>query len=433
MKAIEIAAIATVGLAASPAGAFYSVEREAWSLDVNGTAKLFPLLTLSPSSFVTESDESFVAFGSLRLNGELLLDSASLEIAYHVFPVAGDDVGVTDSGAGAAGPQGGLVAPVVSPLRLTDLDRELSTRDDFVLLQNLDRLGVTFVGPGDSEVRIGRQAISHGSARVFTATDIFSPFSPATLDSEYKQGLDAVRLTVPLDENQEVEIFAIAVDLDLDDSFGRGVYLARYRASLPEVLDASVYAGTSYGSPTLGVDVSGDLGGATVYAESGVRIWSQSAALDLLDIGDFGTLPIEDYGAPVRATLGGQYFFPFDLDVAVELHWNGAGATRREDYVETFRRPEWATGEIFLLGRAYIGTAWSYSSSALTRLSLSTITSLVDASSLLTPAFYWDMTEFSALSVGAILGVGRRVNASLVSDEFGLYPYTFFADARVYF
>ncbi|MEM6558972.1 MAG: hypothetical protein AAF605_04230 [Myxococcota bacterium] len=422
-----------LSLVAARAEAFYSLERERLSLELSGTAKFFPLLTLSPSNALVDRDETVVGFGSLRINGELFLDSASLEVAYHLFPVAGEDVGVTDSSVGAAGPQGGLVAPVVSPLRLIDLDRESSTSDDLVLLQNLDRLGVTLLGPGESEVRIGRQAINHGSARVFSATDIFSPFSPATLDSEYKQGLDALRVTVPLDENQEVELFAIAVDRDLDNSFARGVYLARYRASVPEVFDASVYLGTSYASPTLGVDVSGDLGGATWYAEGGVRVWNESVATDLVEANDITVLPSDEYGTPVRATVGGQYFFPFELDVAVELHWNGAGSTNREDYVETFRRPEWTTGEIFLLGRAYVGTAWSYSSSALTRLSLSTITSLVDASSLLTPAFYWDMTEFSALSVGAILGVGRRLDESLVSDEFGLYPYTFFADARVYF
>ncbi|MEM6732846.1 MAG: hypothetical protein AAF658_14910, partial [Myxococcota bacterium] len=89
--------------------------------------------------------------------------------------------------------------------------------------------------------------------------------------------------------------------------------------------------------------------------------------------------------------------------------------------------------EIYLLGSAYLGTAWTYRSSDLTRVGLSTITNLVDASTLFTPSFFWDANEQTSLSVGALLGVGRRLDANGVADEFGLYPYTVFADARVYF
>ncbi len=418
-------------LAVSDAHALVHAETDELTLDVSGSAKLFPLSTVTPPSLLNEREMDTVGFGSLRSNGLLQIESLSLEAAYHVFPVVGEGVGTT-ADIRAPGLSGGLVSPITSRLRVVDFDRELVSERDFVLLQNFDRLLLTVLGPGGSELRVGRQAINHGSARILTATDIFSPFSPATLDSEFKQGLDAVRLTVPFGELTEVELYAVLADRNLDHSLQKGVYVARVRHTFPELVDVSMYAGTSYASPTVALDVSGDLGGATVYGEALLRWWDSDAVDALSSVS--GDLPLAASDSPtVRATLGGQYFFPFDLDVIVELHWNGAGESAREQYLSTLLTPDYAVGEIYLLGRAHVATAWSYLLTDLSRLSLSTITSVVDGSTLLTPAYYWDAAENASLSAGAILGLGRRVDTSFVADEFGYYPYVFFVDARYYF
>ncbi|MEO1174789.1 MAG: hypothetical protein AAFX94_22460, partial [Myxococcota bacterium] len=195
-------------------------------VEVDGSAKLFPLLTVSPETALTPSDTEFSTVGSLRLNGALTGERHSVTAAFHLFPIFGTT-------AGAAGPQGGLVAPIQSPLRLVDIDRELASDEDLLLLQNFDRMVLSYYREDGIEIRFGRQAIGHGSARLFSSTDIFSPFSPATLDTEFKQGLDAARVTVPLTEDSEVEVYAVTVDTDLEDSLERGVYLLRYRQTLP--------------------------------------------------------------------------------------------------------------------------------------------------------------------------------------------------------
>ncbi|MEM6532405.1 MAG: hypothetical protein AAF654_07265 [Myxococcota bacterium] len=387
------------------------------TVEVDGSAKIFPLLSSTPDNAFQESDTDFATIGSFRLNGVAAGEQYIVTAAYHVFPIFGPNQNT------AAGPQGGLVAPIQSPLRLFDADREVTSDGDFLLLHNIDRAEVLYFREDGVEFRLGRQAIGHGSARLFSSTDIFSPFSPATLDTEFKQGLDAARVTWPVDEDSEFEVYAVAADADLDRSLERGVYLVRYRQTIPERFDYSVYVGTSYASPTIGLDVSGDIGGATAYAEAFVRAWSNDAAVALGGEADY----------TVRGTVGAQYFFPFDLDVVLEVHWNGPGATERSGYLETVNRPEWSMGEVYLLGRAYVGSAWSYSTSDLSRLSVSTLHSLVDGSMLLTPSFFWDFATFGSLSVGAILGVGRRLSEELVTDEFGLYPYTVFSDIRVFF
>lgn len=417
-------------LVAAEARALVHAESEDLTVDVGGSAKLFPLYIVTPGTAFSERSSDAIGFGSLRLNGSFQSESLSLEAAYHVFPVVGEGVGVSATGR-APGISGGLVSPITTRLRIAD-DRDWVTEPDFVLLQNFDRLLVTVLGPGGSELRIGRQAINHGSARLLTATDIFSPFSPATLDSEFKQGLDAARLTMPLGELSEVELYAIFADRDLDESLKRGVYVARLRHTFPELFDLSVYGGTSYGVPTFAADVSGDLGGATLYGEALVRWWDEEATAALREGLPAGRFELDD--APtVRATVGGQYFLSFDLDVVVELHWNGAGATERESYLGTLESPDYLAGEIYLLGRAHVATAWSYLVTDLSRLSLSTITSLIDGSTLATPSFTWDASPNATISAGAILGVGQRLNERFVADEFGFYPYVFFADARYYF
>ena len=74
------------------------------------------------------------------------------------------------------------------PLSWTAIDAERHQ-----LRGRTDRLSLTFRAPS-LDITLGRQAISFGTGRIFTPFDLVAPFSPAVLDSQYKPGIDALRV-----------------------------------------------------------------------------------------------------------------------------------------------------------------------------------------------------------------------------------------------
>ena len=79
------------------------------------------------------------------------------------------------------------------------------------LYQNLDRAFAALYLP-HGDLYIGRQAISWGSAHVVTPTDIIAPYSFASVDTETKPGVDAVRLRIPVGMMNEIDLGFVAGD-----------------------------------------------------------------------------------------------------------------------------------------------------------------------------------------------------------------------------
>ena len=130
------------------------------------------------SEVATESEgASLLGFGRLRLGARVSRGRAlTLEVGHELNALAGNT------------PSALLGLPRASTLRLDDIDPTLSSGDDHVIGHNLDRLNVT-VRLGDGVLTVGRQAISHGSGRFFTPSDLFSPLNPYAAFTEYRAGV----------------------------------------------------------------------------------------------------------------------------------------------------------------------------------------------------------------------------------------------------
>jgi len=63
----------------------------------------------------------------------------------------------------------------------------------------VDRVNIRWFLPW-ADITIGRQAIALGTAYFWNPLDVFRPFGPTTFDRDYKQGVDAIRLDVPLSD-----------------------------------------------------------------------------------------------------------------------------------------------------------------------------------------------------------------------------------------
>ncbi len=105
---------------------------------------------------------------------------------YQLIAFAGDSLDWPDGIAGL---------PLATPgrpdddRRWWDLTRQVSSGHDHALLHRLDRLYVDY-SDSKTVLRVGRQALSWGNGLIYTPMDIFNPFDPAAVDTEYKSGDD---------------------------------------------------------------------------------------------------------------------------------------------------------------------------------------------------------------------------------------------------
>ena len=409
------------GAPRAQAASFESESGQAGAI-LEAHARTYTLFAFTRESSVAPADSSALVVERLRpvLEAWAWRDF-ELEAAWDVLPFIG---AVQTSASGFA------IQPVRA-LRLVDFDQTLyePAGASWQLQHNLDRLSVAYLG-GAVQVRLGRQAIGHGSARLLPAADLIAPFGPATIDTQFRRGVDALRLTFPVGAAHELELYAVAHEPDLDDGLepGQWMYLLRWRSSFVELFDVSALAGASYGMPTLALDVSGDVFGAGWYAEGTVRLDAERERV----VG--------------RATAGLDYQWPFGLRTLLELHYNGPGAAA--PYTGqglTERAPEYRVGEVFLLGRWYAGAMLGYTPEALplVHLSASYIQNLTDGSLLSTVGLGWDYSEKVTLGAGAIVPAGRGPELTTMGQppapalelpsEFGAYPVVGFTDVRLIF
>jgi len=339
-----------------------------------------------------ENNWSTLTISRLRTTAKAFAENgAVLEAAYELNEFLGD-------GAEFAG------AKKTSVLRISDADSPLIDKRETFVGRNLDRLNISFSAK-DFDFVLGRQAYSHGSARFFNTSDIFSPITPQSVYTEYKAGVDAFRASRIFTEQFDAEIFFAAHEEGLD----QGAYVCRARYAAPSG-DLSLLAGASRSRPLLGLDLSGDMGGAEIYFE--------------------GVSRFRDGLQRPRATAGIHTRFEPGLSAFVEVHFNGAGKSDADDYAEVMKTNEWKDGEIFLLNRWYSVLSVDYELHPLVSLGAAWLINHGDGSSLLQPALAWDASETATLRAGGSLGFGpgphsepnplnSSEKATLQRSEFG--------------
>ena len=214
-------------------------------------------------------------------------------------------------GAGAGGATGALPTHAAAPYRVRQLDGSIvDVGESFSLRHELDR-AFAAVSLGGAEITVGRQAVGWVRAVYFSAVDVFAPFSPLESDREWRRGIDAVRVSVPLTD---------LISLDAVAAFG-------------ESLDGSAFLGRVHG-------YIGDVDGEVI---AGRRcedeLYAASASLPVLDAELHGELalfrtptafPSGAFGTDAfvtKASVGGSYSFDVAAGLLVmgEYHYSGFG------------------------------------------------------------------------------------------------------------
>ncbi len=324
----------------------------------------------------------------------------------------------------------GLITPGADVInddrRWFNLTHELSNKNKNASLVRLDRFSVGYTGD-KTVIRFGRQAISWGNGLLFTPMDILNPFDPTAVDKEYKSGDDMLYAQYLLDSGNDLQAVAVvrrnpvSGDVEQDQSS----MAIKYHGFWDDY-EYDLLAAEHYGDFILGLGASTDLVGAVW---RGDLVWNNT---------DSGSIFSVVGGVSYSGVAGGHNWTGF-----MEYYYNGFGQTNGNYSPDALAsNPELlirlARGEVFNLGRHYLGTSVSFEMTPLLMLTPNIFINLTDPSALaqLVLSYDWkqDLQVLGALNFP--IGPNGSEYGGIDTTQPGLYLSTgpsLFAQLAWYF
>jgi hypothetical protein len=177
----------------------------------------------------------------------------------------------------------------------------------------------------------------------------------------------------------------------------------------------------------VGLDLARAIGGAGV--------WVQGA---YVAPGIADASGVERGGDYFGLSAGCDYSLAANLYAYLEYDFNSAGRDRPQDYLASLAEPAHTEGNVYLLGRHYLGIGGTYNIGPLLPLSLLLMVNLSDLSAEGTLSLEYNFKENVYIAGGFLVGLGAAPELSggtLVAyrSEFGAYPFVVYAAVKVYF
>ena len=294
--------------------------------------------------------------------------------------------------------------------RLTDVKTRLSSESSkTIAIQNLDRLNVQIpLSIGD--LTIGRQPITFGSARIINPTDVFLPFDVQALNTEYRVGIDAVRLQMPIGTLSELDFgYVLGETNDTSAVFSR--LKTNYSGS-----DFEITAMRFSEQNMLGLGLESTLGPFGAWFEvshvSGDSYYN-------------------------RLSTGLDYGFNEQIFGMLEYHYNGAGSQDTDQYINQVNDPAFIAGGVFLFGENYLIPSINWQVSPLTSYSLQLLANLDDNSMFTIAGFEHSLSDnlYFGASLFLFTGDDLRLNPTGIDlgSEYGNSPSQIILNLRYYF
>lgn len=297
------------------------------------------------------------------------------------------------------------------------LQSDLTDCRDIDLLASFDRMNVQ-LDFNNARLTVGRQAVTWGVSYFWPALDLFAPFAPQQLDREYKAGVDAVRLTVPLGSFSELEVLGGVLGDSFSNDAAAGALLRWNLGSI----DIGFMGGKFHGDKVAGFFATANLRGTGLRGE-----------VAYTDSGDLADAAL-DREAFWRGSVGIDRQLAPSLNLVFEVAYNGYGAGEAARYPLYFASDRIGRGEINGLGRLYGGAVLTWLLHPLWVSSQTLMVNVSDGSLLWVPSVTVSTGDNSDLILGAQLGIGsRRDEFELPQSEYGATPAVLFGALRFYF
>jgi hypothetical protein len=278
--------------------------------------------------------------------------------------------------------------------QLFDLSSVISESDDSIVYQRLDRLVLAY-STENMVARFGRQSISWGNGMVYNPLDLFNPFPPEAIDTEYKSGDDMLYMQGLLSSGNDLQLLLIprrkisTGELSSTESALAGKY---HRLGTDYEID--LLAAINYGDQIVGAAYTGEIN---------ENVLNASLTLTRTDINEYWSAAANYNFSTVLSNR--------NLTGFVELFYNGFGLSgdrysvqdviEREDLFVRLLR-----GEIFTIGRFYLATGGSLELTPLFNLTPTLFVNLGDQSGLLQFSGTYSLKQNIDLLAGVNLPAG---------------------------
>lgn len=275
-----------------------------------------------------------------------------------------------------------------------DLSSVISESDSSVLFQRIDRLVLAYSAE-KVVTRVGRQAISWGNGMVYNPLDLFNPFPPDAIDTEYKRGEDMVYLQGLLDNGSDFQGLYIPRrdPLNGEVSSSQSAVAGKYHL-LASNYELDLLASRNYGDTIIGAAYTGEWfenvvnASATVTHTNDENYWSISTNYNYSTI------------------LQGKNLTGF-----VELFYNGFGLSGKRYSVEDVIAQQalfsrLLRGELFTIGKYYLATSALLEMTPLLNLNPILFVNLGDGSAMLQFIGTYSLSQNSDLLAGFNLPMG---------------------------
>lgn len=275
----------------------------------------------------------------------------------------------------------------------------------------------------DGQITIGRQAIGLGRGVLFSAVDLFAPFSTLEVDREWRRGVDAVRGEWLLTDQTSVEVIGA-----FGERWDESALLARLRGYLGEA-DAEVLFGRRAEDDFGGISVSSTVGDAEGHAEV--------AVFDTPELQD-GHCVLGDAHLPIKAVIGGSYTFPIGsgLTLIGEWHYSELGV-KDIDRVDVIADDAFMArllrGDMYIMGRQALALQCSYAIAMNVAASANVLFSPQDESGALTPLLRWDISDNVTVLANAVLPWGDASRNGRLRSEYGNTAASGFVQLGMYY
>ncbi len=288
-----------------------------------------------------------------------------------------------------------------------DLDHSWHHQSGWDSRLQIDRINTTWTGE-NVDMTFGRQAVGFGRIAISSPLDIIAPFAPDALDTDFRPGVDALRLTSYYGLDGQLGGVVVMGDVDRHNS-----YLVTWVDNIAGI-DLLAIGGSLRKRPMIGFGGAGDLGPLGLKAEmaiyKGERVDQPGGDL---------------HEHMVISAVELWYRFDNGLSVITEYLHNGAGENDPAKYSQVLFSAPYLEGLASLLGRHYLLTTANYELHPLVSLNGLLIWNMQDDSWLLRPTLDVSLADNVSLELFWTYPEGdsprKRFLFTEVRSEFGSY------------
>ncbi len=353
--------------------------------------------------YATESSRSLAAqiglprrndrTGELRLAWSPHLGAWRFDAAYVVGFIWGDGPSYSPLASLSAAP----------PLTWWNLSNQFVAQKHLIATQRIDRLSIAYTAT-HVVLKLGRQALTWGAGIIFHPMDLFDPFAPDAIDTEYKPGTDMLYGQYLFDDGSDLQ--AVIVPRPAQEGGGLAVnassFALHYHGSIGPY-QTTLLVARDRGDVVAGLGFNGTLGGASWNAEI-VPTFVHSAGTYtslLFNLSDADTL------------------WAHDVTGFAEYFRNGFGVSSRYYLLSQLPAPlvdRLQRGQVFTTGRDYLALGAQLQLTALLQFSPTLISNLDDHSLYALAEATYSLSDNLNLVIGAQLPMGPA------RTEFGGLP-----------